>query len=83
MSRRRGDLGRGKSIVGLPLSLADSQTDLPLTNSFYEGNLTPIRLLVDLKTRGNETYHAVLEELEPLRKRQWLTRWNATHVIPG
>ncbi|GAA5831925.1 hypothetical protein JCM5353_001906 [Sporobolomyces roseus] len=51
--------------------------------SFYEGNLTPIQLLVDLKTRGNETYHAVLQGLEPLRERQWLTRWNGTHVIPG
>ncbi|GAA5864278.1 hypothetical protein JCM1840_006723 [Sporobolomyces johnsonii] len=51
--------------------------------SFYEGNLTPIQLLVDLKTRGNETYHAVLRELEPLRKRNWLTSWNGTHVIPG
>ncbi|BGP46983.1 Altered inheritance of mitochondria protein 6 [Rhodotorula kratochvilovae] len=51
--------------------------------SFYEGNLTPIQLLVDLKTRGNETYHAVLHELEPLRKRGWLTRWNGTHVVPG
>ncbi|GAA5981959.1 hypothetical protein JCM11641_006811 [Rhodosporidiobolus odoratus] len=51
--------------------------------SFYEGNTTPIQLLVDLKTRGNETYHAVLKELEPLRKRDWLTRWNGTHVVPG
>ncbi|GAA6031018.1 hypothetical protein JCM8097_003963 [Rhodosporidiobolus ruineniae] len=37
--------------------------------SFYEGNLTPIQLLVDLKTRGNETYHALLHELAPLRER--------------
>ncbi|GAA5893396.1 uncharacterized protein JCM6883_007653 [Sporobolomyces salmoneus] len=51
--------------------------------SFYEGNLTPIQLLVDLKTRGNETYHAVLEELEPLRRRNWLTKWNGTHIVPG
>ncbi|TNY17735.1 hypothetical protein DMC30DRAFT_92764 [Rhodotorula diobovata] len=51
--------------------------------SFYEGNLTPIQLLVDLKTRGNETYHAVLRELEPLRQRGWLTTWNGTHVVPG
>ncbi|GAA5968298.1 hypothetical protein JCM3765_000385 [Sporobolomyces pararoseus] len=51
--------------------------------SFYEGNLTPIQLLIDLKTRGNETYHAVLGELEPLRERNWLSRWNGSHVIPG
>ncbi|GAA6018465.1 hypothetical protein JCM10207_000903 [Rhodosporidiobolus poonsookiae] len=51
--------------------------------SFFEGNLTPIQLLIDLKTRGNETYHAVLAELEPLRKRNWLTSWNGTHIIPG
>ncbi|GAA6060917.1 hypothetical protein JCM10212_003951 [Sporobolomyces blumeae] len=51
--------------------------------SYYEGNLTPIQLLIDLKTRGNETYHAVLRELEPLRRRGWLTKWNGTHVVPG
>ncbi|GAA5893728.1 hypothetical protein JCM8208_001229 [Rhodotorula glutinis] len=51
--------------------------------SFYEGNMTPIRLLVDLKTRGNETYHAVVRELAPLRERGWLSRWNGTHVVPG
>ncbi|GAA5839550.1 hypothetical protein JCM3766R1_003577 [Sporobolomyces carnicolor] len=51
--------------------------------SYYEGNLTPIQLLVDLKTRGNETYHAVLEELAPLREKEWLTRWNGTHIVPG
>ncbi|GAA5906823.1 hypothetical protein JCM6882_006839 [Rhodosporidiobolus microsporus] len=50
---------------------------------FYEGNLTPIQLLIDLKTRGNETYHAVLNELAPLRQRNWLTRWNGTHVVQG
>ncbi|GAA6008858.1 hypothetical protein JCM11491_003809 [Sporobolomyces phaffii] len=58
------------------------ETRRPWT-SFYEGNLTPIQLLVDLKTRGNETYHAVLNELEPLRKKNWLTRWNGTHIVPG
>ncbi|GAA5861888.1 hypothetical protein JCM8547_008586 [Rhodosporidiobolus lusitaniae] len=51
--------------------------------SFYEANLTPIQLLIDLKTRGNETYHTVLDELAPLRERNWLTRWNGTHIIPG
>lgn len=76
---------------------------LVLPRSFYEGNLTPIQLLVDLvrrqlvspfslplilalvtqKTRGNETYHAVVQELAPLRERGWLTRWNGTHVVPG
>ncbi|BGP30985.1 Altered inheritance of mitochondria protein 6 [Rhodotorula toruloides] len=51
--------------------------------SFYEGNLTPIQLLIDLKTRGNETYRAILRELEPLRSRGWLARWNGTHIEPG
>ncbi|GAA5834149.1 hypothetical protein JCM11251_000555 [Rhodosporidiobolus azoricus] len=44
--------------------------------SFYEGNLTPIQLLIDLKTRGNETYHAVLDELAPLRPVQVLLTGN-------
>ncbi|BGP14868.1 Altered inheritance of mitochondria protein 6 [Rhodosporidiobolus nylandii] len=51
--------------------------------SFYEGNITPIQLLVDIKTRGNETYHAVLRELSLLRERNWLTQWNSTHIVPG
>ncbi|BGP54637.1 Altered inheritance of mitochondria protein 6 [Rhodotorula sphaerocarpa] len=51
--------------------------------SFYEGSLTPMQLLVDLKTRGLETYRAVLAELEPLRERGWLTSWNSTEIVAG
>ncbi|GAA5992782.1 hypothetical protein JCM10908_006931 [Rhodotorula pacifica] len=55
----------------------------PWTGYFMQDSSAPIQLLVDLKTRGNETYHAVLKELAPLRERGWLLIWNGTAVVPG
>lgn len=43
----------------------------------------PITLLVDLKTRGEETYEAVRRETEGLRRSGWLTRWDGEKVVPG
>lgn len=39
----------------------------------------PVTLLVDLKTDGEATWLKVLEQLEPLRVRGWLTSTNGTH----
>ena len=44
---------------------------------------TPLILLVDMKTDGASTFPAVLEHLEPLRFRGWLTHFNGTAVVPG
>ncbi|KAK9465810.1 altered inheritance of mitochondria protein 6 [Lipomyces arxii] len=40
-------------------------------------------LFVDLKTDGNETWPYVIEALEPLRRNNWLTKFNGTDVITG
>ncbi|KAI9671494.1 MAG: Altered inheritance of mitochondria protein 6 [Caeruleum heppii] len=40
-------------------------------------------LLVDLKTDGHKTWPHVVRQLEPLRRRGWLTLFNGTAVIPG
>ena len=44
---------------------------------------TPLTLLIDMKTDGASTFPAVLEHLEPLRSRGWLTHFNGTAVVPG
>lgn len=44
---------------------------------------TPLTLLIDMKTDGASTFPAVLEHLEPLRSRDWLTHFNGTAVVPG
>lgn len=43
----------------------------------------PLKLLIDMKTNGTETYPALLTHLEPLRSRGWLTYFNGSAVIPG
>ncbi|KAF3926237.1 hypothetical protein ABW20_dc0102627 [Dactylellina cionopaga] len=40
-------------------------------------------LWVDLKTGAKETWPLVVEQLAPLRKRDWLTKWDGKKVIPG
>ena len=43
----------------------------------------PLILLIDIKTDGPSTFLAVLDHLEPLRSRGWLTYFNGTDVVPG
>ncbi|KAI9785351.1 MAG: Altered inheritance of mitochondria protein 6 [Geoglossum umbratile] len=40
-------------------------------------------LLIDLKTNGQETWPHVIAQLEPLRKRNWLTVFDGTTIVPG
>ncbi|KAI9765718.1 MAG: Altered inheritance of mitochondria protein 6 [Geoglossum simile] len=40
-------------------------------------------LLIDVKTNGRETWPHVVAQLEPLRKRNWLTVFDGTSVVPG
>ncbi|KAK6544495.1 Altered inheritance of mitochondria protein 6 [Orbilia ellipsospora] len=40
-------------------------------------------LWVDLKTGAEETWPLVAAQLEPLRKRNWLTKWDGETIIPG
>lgn len=40
-------------------------------------------LLVDFKTDGRELWPVVLQQLEPLRAKKYLSYYNGSHVIPG
>ncbi|KAL8293385.1 hypothetical protein RQP46_000086 [Phenoliferia psychrophenolica] len=50
---------------------------------FFDEAPSTIQLVVDLKTRGDFTYYALFKELEPLRERGWLTRWDGTKLVQG
>ena len=39
--------------------------------------------MTDLKTEGFPTLEAVQEQLQPFRKKGWLTYWNGTAIVPG
>lgn len=43
----------------------------------------PLVLLIDMKTDGTLTFPVVLEHLEPLRSRGWLTYFDGATVVPG
>ena len=53
-------------------------------NGIFEVSLeTRLTLLIDIKTDGASTFLAVLEHLEPLRSRGWLTHFNGAAIVPG
>ena len=65
-------------------SSANSSPDPAQLNGIFETSPeTPLTLLIDMKTDGTSTFPAVLEHLEPLRSRGWLTHFNGTAVVPG
>ena len=42
-----------------------------------------IILMLDFKTDGHDLWRVVLSQLEPLRRRGWLTYFNGTDIVPG
>lgn len=53
-------------------------------NGVFEVNRTAsLTLLIDIKSNGPLTFPVVLEQLEPLRAKGWLTHFNSTDVIQG
>lgn len=42
-----------------------------------------IILMLDFKTDGHDLWPVVLSQLEPLRRRGWLTYFNGTDIVPG
>lgn len=54
-----------------------------LNGVFDTSPKTSLILLIDMKTDGPPTFPAVLEHLEPLRSRGWLTHFNGSAVVPG
>lgn len=58
----------------------------PWWNGYYSlgvGNTQPIQLMVDIKNNANESWPHVVEALEPLRKKGYLTRYENGKIIPG
>lgn len=56
------------------------------TAGFYSagvGLTAPIQLLIDVKTDGETTWPRVVKDLEPLRKRGYLTKWEAGKLVPA
>ncbi|KAJ5178344.1 uncharacterized protein N7500_001043 [Penicillium coprophilum] len=65
------------------------------TTKFHQGGDGPVHgvfdtdpaqtliLLIDFKTTGPETWHAVMKHLAPLRDRGYLTHFNGDEVIQG
>lgn len=64
---------------------ADLQQSLGVPDwwGYYGDVATPIQLLIDIKTDGNETWPKVVEQLQPLRERGYLARYEDGKVIPG
>ena len=50
---------------------------------FEMSTTTSLNLLIDVKSNGRETTAAVLDHLEPLRSKGWLTHFNGLRVVPG
>jgi hypothetical protein len=40
-------------------------------------------LMLDFKTDGHDLWPVVLSQLEPLRRRGWLTYFNGIDIVPG
>lgn len=45
--------------------------------------LTPLVLMIDIKSEGSSTFEAVRSSLEPLRSKGCLTHYNGTAITPG
>ena len=66
-----------------------SLTQLNSTNAtgwrgvFETSSSTSLTLLIDMKSDGADTLRIVLQQIEPLRSRGWLTYFNGSTVIPG
>lgn len=58
-------------------------TSEPPRGVFDAEPLTPIVLMIDIKTEGSSTFEAVRSSLEPLRSEGWLTHFNGTAIVPG
>lgn len=54
-----------------------------LNGVFSTSPMTPLILLIDMKTDGPSTFPAVLSHLEPLRSRGWLTHFDGSTVVRG
>lgn len=62
----------------------DTSPSKTTLNGVFDADLNiPLVLLIDMKTEGSSTFPAVLEHLEPLRSRGWLTYFDGTAIVQG
>ncbi|KAK5098360.1 Altered inheritance of mitochondria protein 6 [Lithohypha guttulata] len=66
-----------------PNTTYHSTLDLPRNGVFDTNPEQDLVLLVDFKTDGNMLWPMVREQLEPLRRRQYLTHFNGTDLVSG
>jgi hypothetical protein len=57
--------------------------DIPAHGVFDTDPDQSLIFLIDFKTAGAATYHAVVEQLAPLRERGYLTHFNGEEIVPG
>lgn len=76
-----------------PITFQNTTTAIPQSNSttgsasvngiFETDPATSLTLLIDVKSNGTTTLPVILDQLEPLRSRGYLTYFNGSTVIPG
>ena len=81
---------RSMYVDPLAAILAAQNPDTPFVNAsdlrqgvFDTDPDQTLTLLIDLKTDGVNTWRAVVQQLEPLRRRNWLTYFDGEKVVPG
>ncbi|ENH75829.1 Altered inheritance of mitochondria protein 6 [Fusarium oxysporum f. sp. cubense race 1] len=60
-----------------------STVNEPLAGVFESDPDRPLVVLIDFKTEGNATWEKLQRQLEPLRRRNLLTHFNGTAIVPG
>ena len=63
---------------------SNSTTNSASLNGVFDTNpATSLTLLIDVKSNGTSTFPVILQQLEPLRSRGYLTYFDGSAVIPG
>jgi hypothetical protein len=60
-----------------------STVNEPLAGVFESDPDRPLVILIDFKTEGNATWEKLQQQLKPLRRRNLLTHFNGTGIVPG
>ncbi|KAJ6069075.1 hypothetical protein N7499_010962 [Penicillium canescens] len=66
-----------------PITEFQPSLDTPAHGVFDTDPDQSLIFLIDFKTAGPATYHAVVEQLAPLRERGYLTHFNGEEIVPG
>ncbi|CCT69237.1 uncharacterized protein FFUJ_14262 [Fusarium fujikuroi IMI 58289] len=77
--RQRDIFSCGREMPCHSLSTANE----PPAGVFESDPDRPLVVLIDFKTEGNTTWEKLQRQLEPLRRRNLLTHFNGTDLVPG